>query len=69
MRGGKRPNAGRKKGEPTVTLSFRVKKSNSNELKSKIKVLISEINLKESIAKQKYRVIFEEIKTVNYANI
>lgn len=51
MRGGKRPNAGRKKGEPTVTLSFRVKKSNSNELKSKIKVLISEINLKESIAK------------------
>jgi len=39
--GGKRPNAGRKKGEPTTTLSFRVKASKAKLLKEKIKQLIA----------------------------
>lgn len=42
-RGGKRPNAGRKKGLPTTTLSFRVKADKAIEIKEKIKELIASI--------------------------
>lgn len=42
MRGGKRPNAGRKKGEPTVTISFRVKLKHAERLKETIKQIINE---------------------------
>ena len=37
MRGGKRPNAGRPKGEPTKTISFRVKLEDVDEIKRMIK--------------------------------
>lgn len=39
--GGKRANSGRKKGEPTVTLSYRVKEAYAADLDVKIKELIT----------------------------
>lgn len=41
MKVGKRKVSGRKKGEPTKTLSFRVKLEHAEQLKIKIKELIS----------------------------
>lgn len=40
-RGGKRPNAGRKKGEPTKTLSYRVKLADAAEIDRQIKNLLT----------------------------
>lgn len=37
MRGGKRKNAGRPKGDPTVTISFRVQVKHEHEAKEMIK--------------------------------
>ncbi len=38
--GGKRPNSGRKKGEPTVTFSYRVKVAHRAEIDRQIKNLL-----------------------------
>lgn len=40
MRGGKRKNAGRPKGEPTTTISFRVNKKHVEEVKIELKLLL-----------------------------
>lgn len=38
MRGGKRPNSGRPKGEPTTTISFRVPLKHEHEAKELVRV-------------------------------
>jgi hypothetical protein len=47
MRGGKRPNSGRKKKEPTITISFRVPEAISSEIKMQCANIIAEIKNKK----------------------
>lgn len=44
--GGARAGAGRKKKEPTATISFRVKKKHVEAAKKKIQPIVDKINLK-----------------------
>ena len=46
--GGKRPGSGRKKGEPTKTVGFRIKVKNLPELKNRIHELIDEFELEKT---------------------
>lgn len=43
MKGGKRQGAGRPKGDQTTTISFRVKSKHVEDLKTRIKILIKEL--------------------------
>lgn len=60
MRGGKRANAGRPKGEPTKTISFRVKLENVDEIKRIVKEYF-QIKKSTMTPKEKAKELFERM--------